>query len=255
MLARVLLLVGVLLVATSSRAAENDAGLAIEIDDKQLVTMSTQTASLASIVRQLCTKAGVTLRGFEAADRPVAAVYEGVPLRDVLQRLLRDETYMIGVRAGRENSDMEVAWLHVTASKLVGRTSAPVPLAAEASPPPPSPATGAFNVPGIAPEVVLDALSSDDETKRRAATSALADHVETNPGALEDFLGKDAAEAINGLAPYTYADEALNALALRQKNSVNRAKLDAIVKSLRVQRGTPSKKPTFTELMQQGIPH
>jgi len=254
MLARVLLLVGVLLVTTSARAADDDTSLAIEIDDKQLVTMSTQTASLASVIRQLCTKAGVTLRGFEAADRPVAAAYEGVPLRDVLQRLLRDETYMIGVRAGSERSDLEVAWLHVTASKIVGRTSAPVPVAAEA-PPPPSPATGAFSIPGVAPEVVLDALSSDDETKRRAATSALADHVETNPGALDEFLGRDAAEAINGLAPYTYADEALNALALRQKNPVNRAKLDALVKSLRLKRGTPDKKPSFTELMQQGIPH
>ncbi len=249
------LLVGVSLIATSPHAAEGDADLAIEIDDQQLVTMSTQTASLASVIRELCARAGVTLRGFEAPDRPVAAAYEGVPLRDVLQRLLRDETYMIGVRAGREKSDVEVAWLHVTASKIVGTTSAPVPLASGPPPAPANPATAAFSVTGLPPEVILNALSSDDEAKRRAATSALADHVEANPGALDDFLGKDAAAAVDALAPYAYASEALQTLALRQQNSVNRAKLDSIAKSLRLKSGKPSDKPGFTELMQQGMPH
>lgn len=254
MLARVLLLVGVLLVTTSARAAEDEADLDIQVDDKQLVTMSTQTASLSAVVRQLCAKANVTMRGFEAPDRPVAAAYEGVPLRDVLQRLLRDETYMIGVRAGREKSDVEVAWLHVTASKLVGHTSSPIPLAAEA-PPVPSPAAGAFSITGLAPEVIFEALTSGDDKKRQAATIALADHVDSNPGALDGFLAKDAAEAINGLVPYDYADDALHALALRQKNPVNRAKLDAIVKSLRLQRGTATKKPGYLDFMQQGMPH
>jgi hypothetical protein len=254
LLVRVLFLVGVLLLATSPRAAEDDNDLGIEIDDQQLVTMSTQTASLALVISQLCSKAGVTLRGFDAPDRPVAAAYEGVPLRDVLQRLLRDETYMIGVRAGREQSDVEVAWLHVTASKIVGQTSAPVPVLGE-PPPAPAPAASGLSVTGLPPEVILDALSSDDEAKRRAATTALADHVEANPGALDDFLGKDSAATVDALAPYAYASEALQTLALRQKNSVNRAKLDSIAKSLRLQRGTPSKKPGFTELMQQGMPH
>jgi hypothetical protein len=248
------LLVGAMLVTTPARAAENDADLGIEVDDKQLVTMSTQTASLATVVRQLCEKAGVTMRGYEAPDRPVAAAYEGVPLRDVLQRLLRDETYMIGVRAGDEPSDIEVAWLHVTASKLLGHTSAPVPMAADGQPVP-SPAAGALSVAGLAPEVVLNALTSSDDAKRRAATIALADHVDSNPGALDGFLAKDTAEAISGLLPYDYADEALHALALRQKNSVNRATLDAIVKSLRLQRGATAKKPSYVDLMQQGMPH
>ena len=57
------------------------------------------------------------------------------------------------------------------------------------------------------------------------------------------------------LAKFPYAKEALQTLAIRQKDPVARAKLDAIVKSIGLKRGDQPKKPTYNELMQQGIPH
>jgi hypothetical protein len=237
-------------VVDAALAQSGEAGDAIEIDAGQLVTLDTKATSLSTLVRELCTKAGVKLRGFEAPDRPVTATYDGVPLRDVLQRLLRDETYMIGVRAGADSRDIEVAWLHVTASKIEGRTAAPVP--APAAPVPLPPVLSTIGAPAA---MIVDAISNADEAKRKEATLQLADYVTENPGVLDKFLAEDVAINVEELVPYVYAHEALQTLALREPNPVNRARLDGIAKSLKLRNGGPSKKPTFAELMQQGVPH
>lgn len=257
MIVRVLVAAAVLassLLAAPSIAADGAASVAIEITDDQLVTLNTPPISLAAIVRELCTKAKVELRGFEAADRPVTATYDKVPLRDVLQRLLRDETYMIGVRSGDDKTRVEVAWVHVTASKIAGRTSPPAPRVPIATPSAVV-APASLSRIGLPAEVVVDALSNADEAKRRDATRTLADHFDENPTSLGAFLANDPAATVDELASYTYAGEALQTVALRQQDPVSRAKLDGIVQSLRLRSGGVSNTPGFAELMQQGLPH
>ena len=246
------LLAGVVHAVSSAQ----DSTLAIEMTEGQLVTLDTRATSLGTLVRALCTKAGVQLRGFEAPDRPIAATYDNVPLRDVLQRLLRDETYMIGVRAGADPQEVEVAWIHVTASKIAGRVSATVPMSeATVTPPVPANAPSGLSGIGVPSEVIVDALASSDEAKRKAATLQIAEYLDNNPGSLDNFLSADVSANVDELTPYAYAHEALQTLSLREQNPVNRARLDGIAKSLRLKNGGPSKKPTFAELMQKGTPN
>ena len=66
-----------LLAPSPIEAAAADAGssIPIEITADQLVTLRSDSVSLAVVIRDLCAKANVKLRGFEAPDRMVSASY------------------------------------------------------------------------------------------------------------------------------------------------------------------------------------
>ena len=163
---------------------------------------------------------------------------------------------MIGVRAGAgaDPQEVEVAWIHVTASKIAGRVSATVPTPeATVTPPVPANAPSGLSGIGVPSEVIVDALASSDEAKRKAATLQIAEYLDNNP--VDAFLSADVSANVDELTPYVYAHEALQTLSLREQNPVNRARLDGIAKSLRLKNGGPSKKPTFAELMQKGTQH
>jgi hypothetical protein len=256
MTARLLLAaaLGLLAAAPNGHA---DSGLAIEVKDGQLLTVQGQTNSLATLLADVCAKAGVAFRGFEAGDRPITISYVDVPLRDALQRMLRDETYMIGVRAAADNKNVAVAWVHITGSKSGAAPGSPVavppPLAVTPEPPKPQVPASMTDF-GLPDDLLARALSSQDAAERREATRLLAEHVEANPGLVDQFLQREMGATAEELAGYDFAKETLQTLAIRQKNPVSRAKLDALVKSIMVRTGGP-KKPTYAELMQQGMPH
>lgn len=261
MILRVALALALLAVPFTATAETGGSGLVIEVAEGQLVTMSGQTSSLAQLIADLCAKTGATLRAYEAGDRPITVSYEAVPLRDVLQRMLRDETYMIGVRAGARTPEgatpVEVSWVHVTGSKT-GTTPANVvltPSAPTAPPPPPAKIPASMSGFGVAPKVITQAFASENADERRAATRELAEHLEANPGELDNFLAYDLGTSADELAAFPFSKEALQTISIRQKDAVARAKLDAIVKMVGLRRNDDGKKPSFAELMQQGMPH
>jgi hypothetical protein len=239
-------------------AETSDSGPIIEVKDGQLVTMSGQAASLARLVGELCARTGTALRGYEADDRPITVSYRDVPLREVLQRMLRDETYMIGVRAGAKPSELDVSWLHVTGSK-----TGTGPAVAVALPPPlaPAPGTQAAKVPSsmtgfsVPPNVITQALGSQDAAERREATRKIAEHLEANPGEMDTFLSNEMGATADELAAFPFANEILRTLSIRQTDPVVRAKIDTIVKSVDVRRNDAPRKQSFSDLMQQGMPH
>lgn len=257
---RVALVLALIAAPWTSVAETGASGLVIEVNEGQLVTMSGQSPSLARLLGDLCAKTGVTLRGYEAGDRPIMVSYEDVPLREVLQRMLRDETYMIGVRAGTNakdgTSDVEVSWVHVTGSK----SGAP-PSGVVAIPPPLPNAPTPAKVPssmtgfGVSPGVITQALGSQNADERRAATREIAERLEANPGELDMFLDSDMGPAADELAGFPFATEALRTFAIRQKDPVARAKLDAFAKAVDLRRKGLVNKPTYTKEMQQGMPH
>jgi hypothetical protein len=63
------------------------------------VTLSGSAASLRDVIQQLCAASGVELRQYDAQDRPFAGSYEGMPLSELLPRLLRSESYAAGLRS------------------------------------------------------------------------------------------------------------------------------------------------------------
>jgi hypothetical protein len=266
MIVRVALVLALIAAPWTSVAETGASGLVIEIKDGQLVTMEGQAPSLARLLADLCTRTGATLRGYEAGDRPITVSYEDVPLREVLQRMLRDETYMIGVHAGRSSkngaSDVEVSWVHVTGSKSgtppSGAVAIPPPLPATPTPTTtkvPSSMTGF----GVAPGVITQALGSQNADERRAATREIAERLEENPGELDMFLDADMGSAADELADFPFATEALRTFAIRQKDPVARAKLDAFAKTVDLRRKGLVNKSSLPQKMQQemqqGMPH
>ena len=237
-------------------AETSGSGLVIEVKEGQLVTMSGQAASLAQLVGDLCARTGTTLRGYEAGDRPIMVSYQDVPLRDVLQRMLRDETYMIGVRAGSNrkggSSDIDVSWVHVTGSKS---GTAPANVVAVAPPAATAKVPASMTGISVGANVITQALGAQNADERRAATRELAEHLEANPGELDAFLSTDLGTTADELLAFPFSNEALQTVSIRQKDAVARAKIDAIVKMVGLRRTDAPKPPTFPELMQQGMPH
>lgn len=256
MLVRVALALALIAAASSVGAQTSLSGLDIEVKEGQLVTMSGQATSLAQLVSDLCAQTGTALRGYEAGDRPITVSYQDVPLRDVLQRMLRDETYMIGVRAGSgSENDVEVSWVHVTGSKS-GTTPAsvmPVPVSVPAAPSAKVPESMAGF--GVSPKLITQALGSQNAGERREAARQLAEHLETNPGELDAFLTRDLGTTADELAIFQFANETLRTLSTRQKNAVAKAKLNAIVKMVDLRRANATKQQNVVEMMQEGMPH
>lgn len=256
---RVALALALIAAASSVKAQATRSGLDIEVKQGQLITMSGQATSLAQLVSDLCASTGTTLRGYEAGDRAITVSYQDVPLRDVLQRMLRDETYMIGVHAGSGSedgtADVEVSWVHVTGSKS-GTAPAnlmQVPVAVPTAPTPKVPESmGGF---GVSPKVITQALASPNADERREATRQLAEHLETNPGELDAFLTRDLGTTADELAIFQFANETLRTLSMRQKDMVARAKIDAIVKMVGLRRTNATKQQNVVEMMQEGMPH
>jgi hypothetical protein len=262
MIGRVALVLALIAEPVSAAAETGTSGLVIEVEEGQLVTMSGEAPSLANLLGDLCAKTGTMLRGYEAGDRPITVSYEDVPLSEVLQRMLRDETYMIGVRAGAKTkagvSGIEVSWVHVTGSKNGASPSGTVAI------PPPLPITpvptparvpGSMAGFGVAPNRIMQALGSQNLEERRAATDEIAEHLHANPGELDAFLSTEMGSTADELAEFPFAPQALRTFAIRQKDTVARAKLDAFAKAVDVRRKGLVKKPSISEEMQQGMPH
>src|SRR3990172_414146 len=72
--------------------------LQIEVSELQHITMNGSSDSLRTAIEKLCAKAGVELRSYDAEDRSFSAHFKNEPLSRVLERLLRLEAYMVGVR-------------------------------------------------------------------------------------------------------------------------------------------------------------
>jgi hypothetical protein len=248
---RVLPLALLTLLAAVNGAEAGRSGLVIDVDGPQLVTMNGSASSLAELVSDLCTLSGVSLRGYEAADRPITVAYQAVPLHEVLLRMLRDENYIIGVRAGAGVNNFEVSWLHVTGAKAgsarPGAIPVPTPIASSAATPAGQDVPGGMAGFGAEPAVVTKALGSANAVERKAAARELADHLEANPSKIDAFLARPIDANVAELSTFPYAGDALQSIWLRQKDPAVRAKLEAIVLELDKHRGGPRTPPSFLE--------
>ena len=85
----------------------------ITVSNDQVVTLSGSAASLRDVIQQLCAASGVELRQYDAQDRPFAGSYEGMPLSELLPRLLRSESYAAGLRSTTGKDGVRIAWVRV----------------------------------------------------------------------------------------------------------------------------------------------
>jgi hypothetical protein len=144
-------LVAVLALSALPAAAQSPE---IFVADDQVVTLAGSAPSLRDVVGQLCTGAVVELRLYGAPDRPFAGNFQSVPLTELLPRLLREESYAVGMRAAANAAAPRIAWISVMGiSGQIGRK-------------PPSPAPVA---------VSKNTAASDDEPARAGAELAASE--------------------------------------------------------------------------------
>lgn len=95
--------------AVDSEAVE---GVQINIDPGQPASVVGKSESLRAVVQEVCAGSGIRLLAYDAPDRPVRASYSEATVSKLLGRLLKRESFMLGVTGDADSSD-RVTWLRV----------------------------------------------------------------------------------------------------------------------------------------------
>jgi len=210
--------------------ATNAAAIAISVDDAQNVTMSGSSDSLRAAIEEVCERAGVELRAFDAEDRAFAAQYSRVPLADALARLLRTEAFIAGMRPDPRGGRARVAWLRVSGSQG-GTVAAPAR--------PVTPPTALVRVAsgfdfGPNPRLVETALTSRDPIARGRARQVIFEALREDPSPLQRFVQKDTEQVVSELVDFPHAAEFLRNLQTITVDPDERGQLQVILGHVQV---------------------
>jgi hypothetical protein len=205
----------------------------IEVYDSQRVTVSGNFDSLRSAVIELCRRAGVDLRAYEAEDRAFAASYENLSLADALARLLRSEIYLAGLRPG-ERGGAVVTWLRVSGSKGAVAT-APTPALAALAPAAVTlePGIDAIEL-GVTPKIVETALTSSDTAARNTARRRILEALSEDQASLQRYVGRDVTLVVEELAVFPHATELVSSLQNVTRDMAERNHIQEILRALRL---------------------
>ena len=195
----------------------------IAVTPEQSVTVLGVFPSLKSVITEVCRRADVELRAFEAADRQVSVAYKDLPLTAVLEGLLREESYLVGVTAGDTGKPPRVAWIRVVGSD--DTTPRQLDAAAPKAPSSPSLPTMGFEVPATFGDAEF---TSEDPEQRARALHAIA----TRLIASKQVLNADPKALAATLQQYPHARELVSQLRDEQEDPDIRARLDQLLASL-----------------------
>ncbi len=78
------------------------AGLRVELDANQHATVAGRSASVKTLIEELCWRAGIELLSYDAEDRPFGGNYHDLPLARAFERILVRESFVFGMRRGSE---------------------------------------------------------------------------------------------------------------------------------------------------------
>ncbi len=192
------------------------ADLSIDVRPDGTARVDGQSESLRTVLEELCTRAGVTLR-YDAPDEPVAvAMPEGAePLDKVVERLLRGKSYTTRF-ASRPDEPVRLASLHVVGPGNGVVVSAPPDR----------------NV--VAPAQMLEAVfGRNGGADREAALQRLIETVRNDPQRFNNFLNGDLAPMQKALARYPQAPSVLRSLLERPEvDGLARARIQALLAGL-----------------------
>jgi len=173
----------------------------------------------------------VRLVSYDAPDRSLVADYEDVPLHQLLGRLLRSESYMIGLERGDDGP--RVSWLRVIGPE---RGGAPPPGSA-----PTAAVSSAASYFGMSSDVIETALSGSNALERAKATRSIIEAVKQDPDKLDAFLSRPIGTTATAIADEPFAIDLLNAIKVQQPDTGTRLKLDGIIRTIRVQQSAKGK--------------
>lgn len=195
----------------------------IEVTQEQSVTVVGVFPSLKSVIDDLCRRAGVELRAFEAEDRAVTVAYNRVPFTAALEGMLREESYLVGVTATESGKPPRVAWVRVAGSAADATRQTPagesVTTPARAVP------TMGFEVPATFGDAEF---TSEDPEQRARALHAIASRLIAS----KQVMTADPKALAVMLQQYPHARELVTQLRNEQEDPDLRARLDQVLASL-----------------------
>lgn len=202
---------------------------AVEVDSDQRVTMKVRQVSRTALVGELCRKGNVQIASYGAADTEVAADFDRLPLARVLQRLLRSESYLLGLRAGPDGI-ARVAWVRVEGSEkdsFIGLTEA-TDLETELA------SVGAADTFSVDATLLAAAFTATSTDERSKALAAIIEPLKTDLERMEAFLAVPDEAVVVALARYERAAALLDELAPISSDPRVSAKLAAVASRLRL---------------------
>jgi hypothetical protein len=142
------------MVTPTQKSVVLDGGASVRVRDGEYVTVTGEATSLRALVAEICRQAGVDLRTYSAPDRRYTDRLEDEPLADAFRRILRSESYLVGLRPDASSDQTRMAWLQVVASRAGRRVqpAAVVPSDRDSYQPSQNPATERDREPVASPE-------------------------------------------------------------------------------------------------------
>lgn len=200
----------------------------IEVESQESVSVVGSSDSLRAVIEKLCESSGVELKSYRAADRAISARYEGVPLQHVLQRLLRQESFMLGFTPGDSagESGPQVAWVTVIGTEGGSSVSGGGAAGTAAG-------AAAVNNARASSILPISAMANPNAASRIASAKAFARRLDAE----DDLRGKLVRASIGDLttavAGQKHARAYIQTVRTQVKNAQVRAKLNALLARVR----------------------
>lgn len=208
--------------APPARAQVGAALPKIWVESQRSVTVIGSSDSLRAVIGALCERSGIELKSYRAPDRPMSARYEAAPLRHVLERLLRQESFMLGFAAPDGGGEPELAWLSVIGTEAEPSTGAGA--ASDSSTTPAAPGTGLLP---------LTLMAQENSVARNASAMQWARRLDSEQAMREEFAKADVSVLAAELADYEHARAFLQTVRTVVRNAQARAKVNGLLARLR----------------------
>jgi hypothetical protein len=195
--------------------------LSVSVSASQLVTVSGRSASLKTVIEDVCFRSGVDLLYFDAADRSFGGSYTDLPLRTFLDRVLRGESFVAeSVRAAGSGAE-RLTTLRVLGDAATGAARRAKGGAGRRRWQPP-------------PALVETAFAGKEATteEQDAALATLASRIAGDPAQLAGFLATESSQIALALQRHRSAADGLRALRGRYDDPRITTKIDEILEAL-----------------------
>jgi hypothetical protein len=190
-------------------------------DNATTATVDGDTESLQALITELCRQGEIELRAYGAADRPIRTRYHDVGMRDLFERMLWQENFLLGTEETADGTGERVSWLQV----LGDQNGANAPAGGKI-------ASGGSND-GVR-ELVLPrtGYTTRSATIRRRTAEAFARRLDEDAEARRRFLATPDTKYSSILGKEAYAVAFLNELVSAVTDRPSKLKLERMVRTL-----------------------
>lgn len=200
-------------------ASGEPAGIILEVAADQRVSVVGRSASLKTVIEDVCYRAGVDVLFYDAADRPFGGTHRDIALHELLGRLLREESFMVEtVRIS--------GVVHVTSLRVLGEPAVGAARRARGGG-----ARRRFEVPPVLLDTAFGAPGAD-AAERDAALATLAARISGDPVQLQGFLATDSHLIADAIRRYAGVEKQLREMQRRASDPRISQKIDEIVAAL-----------------------